>query len=186
MSIEYEIIARRKEGQLFVLDPRARGEGIVRPIFLSEELQQVICDGPWRDQAEETRFAAILRTDLERFITGGRIRVSLLGHGHPTEDMKRLSGTNEVWEIKSERRTERGIRVFGCFAGKDVFIATHWHWRDDLEERAAGKWNKPTNWPREIRRCKYKWRRLFPTYPPHTGNTIDAYISGAEDVTVFD
>ena len=186
MSIEYEIIERWKEKRLFVLRPRAVGARIVRPLLLTEKLKRSICDGPWRDQAEETRFAAILRADLERFITGGVIRVSLLGHGRPIEDMKRLIGTNEIWEIKSERRNEKGIRVFGCFAEKDVFVATHWHWRDDLEERAEGKWNKPTNWPREIRRCKSKWTSLFHQYSPHIGNDIDAYITGAEDVTIFD
>ena len=113
MSIDNEIIARLGEERLFVLKPRAEGESIVRPLLLSKGLKRVIYDGPWSDQSDETRFAAILRTDLERFITGGPIRVSLLGHGRPTEDMKRLGGTKEVWAIKSERRNESGIRVFG-------------------------------------------------------------------------
>ncbi len=53
---------------------------------------------------------------------------------------------------------------------RDVFIATHMAWRDELAEDAVV-------WAQEIRTCKAKWRALFHPYEAHNGGNLSDYLS---------
>lgn len=150
---------------------------VIRQLLMLPSFKREIIDGPWTDEVEEIRLSSILRADLEVFVEGGLLRVSLGGRGYSLEDMKCLENADEVWELKSENK--RGIRVFGRFGQKDVFIATNWQWRN-----ALGKYNSK-EWGRQITKCKRKWKQLFPTHSPHTGGTIDDYLTNADDVTIY-
>ena len=178
MSIrQYEIAARVQSGELYLLRPEARGAETKRVLLLTGTMKMAAVDGPWADKIEENRLAGILRADLERFVLGDVLRVSLGGRELATEDMKRLEDTYEVWEFKS--KAKKGIRVFGRFAGYDVFVATHWQWRRKLCAYGSKQWST------EINKCKTEWANLFQIHAPHTGDNIDVYISDAEDVSLF-
>ena len=166
MSIVYEIAKERQERRLHLLKPKAPGVPVIRQLLMSSSLKREIIDGPWTDEAEEIRLSSILRADLEMFVEGGLLRVSLGGRGHIVEDLKRLENADEVWELKSD--DQRGIRVFGRFGQKNVFIATNWQWRDTL-----GRSNSK------------EWKQLFSTGSPHTGGIIDDYLTNADDVTIY-
>jgi hypothetical protein len=139
-------------------------------IFVSPELYALVA-GPWGDKEIEHR-ANRLRADFDMFITGSVISVgqdpykkkknAYMSSLDPTED--------EVWEIRS-RDPKPGIRVFGRFTERDVFVALNWAHRDKL----GGPQSREFRDERE--RCKAEWRKLFPSYAPHTGATPDDYIS---------
>lgn len=113
-----------------------------------------------------------LRADLDKFTEGQLLSVGQ----HPFKKKKtaylcRLSPPmDEVWEIRS-CDPRPGIRVFGRFCEYDTFLALmHFH-REDL-----GGPDDPA-WPQIVNKCKAEWRKLFPTYDPHTGDTPHDYVS---------
>ena len=178
MSIQrYEIAARVRSGELYLLRPEARGAATNRVLLLTGTMKMAVVDGPWTDKVEENRLAGTLRADLERFVSGDVLRVSLGGRELAAEDMKRLQDTYEVWELKS--KTTKSIRVFGRFAGYDVFVATHWQWRRNLGAYGSDQWGD------EINKCGTEWANMFQIHTPHTGDNINDYISDAEDASLF-
>lgn len=181
MSIKpYELAdAVLNKKSLYVLAPLAKRESPKRVILLSGLMKKDIIDGPWKDKAEEDRLAGTLRADLDRFVSGDLLRASLGGPARASEDMKRLKDTYEVWEFKSDTKKKQGIRVFGRFAGYDLFVATHWQWRDSLDNYGSDKWDK------EINRCRNDWFSIFQNHTPQTGDTIDAYLSDAKDAAIY-
>lgn len=174
MSIGDVVRARIGERRLFLLRPVDPRLTTRRVMLMSEAVRRAAIDGPWQDEAEEFRLSAVLRAELERFVLGGSLWVTLNGAGRPKlEDMKRLRGATEVWEFKGKTRPQ--VRVFGRFAAKDVFVATHWKWRRDLPD------DDPSKWKREFRRCRTTWTNLFHPYPPHTGVDVDDYVGESYD-----
>jgi hypothetical protein len=124
----------------------------------------------------QRRLVIELRADLDDFIGGEPVTVG--GPKHKAAYMKPMArapresgfGGHEVWEIRS-REPEPGIRLFGRFAQRDVFVATDWERRDTLG--ALGS----LIWRREIRRCKHDWTTVFGTRGPHIGANVHDYIS---------
>ena len=178
MSIQrYEIAARVQSGELYLLRPEARGAATNRALLLTGTMKTAAIDGPWADEIEENRLAGTLRADLERFVSGHKWSVSLGGRELATEDMKLLQDAYEGWEFKS--KAKKGIRVFGRFAGHDVFVATNWQWRCKLGAYGSRQWSA------EINKCRREWAHMFQIHVPHTGDNIDAYLSDAEDASLF-
>lgn len=180
MSIQlYEIAERIKSRDLRLLPPMKVGMPIspVRVLLLTKAMWQMLVDGPWPDETHKTRLGAILRADLEDFISGKTLLVSMGGRDLVIEDMKRLQEVHEVWEFKS--KAKRGVRVFGRFAGHDVFVATNWQWRDQLSSYGSDEWAL------EINKCTDTWNSLFSKHAPHTGVDIHAYLSNAEDANLL-
>lgn len=174
MSIGDVVKARVAERRLFLLRPVDPRLPVRRPMLLGEAMQRAVIDGPWQDEEEEIRLGVVLRAELERFVLGEPLWITLNGAGRPKlEDFKRLRGATEVWEFKG--KTPPQVRVFGRFAAKDVFVATHWIWRRDIPD------DDPKEWKREFRRCRTTWTNLFRPYPPHTGVEVDDYVGDSYD-----
>lgn len=170
MSIRGEIASRCDERRLFALEQAIPGSSAVRTMFVSPDLNSLIL-GPWDDKQIAHR-AGRLRANFDMFISGLVISVGQ----HPYK--KKISAymspldppPDEVWEIRS-RDPKPGIRVFGRFSEKDVFVALTWGYREDLHGPKSREW-------RDAREgCKAEWRRLFHPYGPHTGSTPHDYIS---------
>jgi hypothetical protein len=171
MSIRDEIAFRRNEGRLFHVGPTLPSAPVERFLFASPEVYRLVV-GPWRDEAEEYRCGKLL-DDFDRFVEG---RVVTLALGNPYRKprptyLSRLDSSNdEVWEIRS-RDPRPAIRVFGRFAECDTFIALNWEYRSRLGGSGSAEF------AREINKTKSEWRRLFPTYEPHSGATVNEYVS---------
>jgi hypothetical protein len=73
------------------------------------------------------------------------------------------------------RKPHPGIRVFGCFAEKDVFVATNWERRDRLPVVTPPE-NDSEEWKLERHICLSRWRQLSP-YEPFEGKSVHDYIS---------
>jgi hypothetical protein len=149
--------------QLALLRPALPGTPMKRFIFVAAEIL-LLLDGPWESLELEIRWKHV-RADLERFVQGGIIVVGDDGY------MKRLDrAEDEIWEIRCIDPNP-SVRIFGSFAEKDVFMALGYRYRQELEEKGS------TEWAEAIRACKADWRKLFLTYPPHSGSDPHDYIS---------
>lgn len=178
MSIQDVIAMRVQEGRLFCIEPTIDDDPVERHMFVSEEIFQLL-EGPSKGVAMKRR-RGFLRDDLERFIKGDSIRVCLTPFEARWAYMARLDKpSDEVWDIRS-RDPSPGLRVLGRFAMKNVFIAllcaprsvpVDWLLRDPLNDRVS------TEWRTAIRECKVLWQQLFHPYTPHSGSTIDDYVS---------
>lgn len=177
MSNTFEISARLLDGRLTAIEPLS-GRPPIRTLYVSTSVRDAILTGPWANQEIENRLRGDLRADLDSFVTCALMRVSLSAKVFAAEDMKRLTDVYEVWTFKSRNR--RQIRVFGRFAGYDMFFATNWQWRDTL-----GNNKKSPQWKAEIKKCQDEWRSLFSILSPHTGDDINEYLSVAEDVGIY-
>lgn len=170
MSIYDEVIHRVNEKRLFRLLPALPRIGHVRQMFISDEIRGLF-DGPWHIPEWEARCGS-LRADLDRFIEGAVIPVAEKPFKGKTSYLKRLvPDSDEVWEIRS-RDPKPGIRVFGRFARKDVFVALTWAEREPLLGPSSREWR--------IARvaCKTEWRKLFPAYEPiSSGANFHDYLS---------
>ena len=61
---------------------------------------------------------------------------------------------------------DQGIRCFGCFAEKDLFIALTWNYRENI-----------TDFGVEVERCREAWDTLFSPLQPFKGANLDEYLS---------
>lgn len=155
------------EERLFLLSPAI--SRVVRPMFVSQEIRELVL-GPWSDSDWAIR-CGLLRADFDRFITGATISVAAHPYQARSAYIAQLDPPrDEAWEIRS-RDPEPSIRVFGRFALSNWFIALTWSKRADLEGPEARQWRDA------IETCKTEWRKLFPTYDPHTGDNVHDYIS---------
>jgi hypothetical protein len=107
---------------------------------------------------------------LDAFTCGEYITVGTDPHDKdPDAMMARVDPTaEEVFDFRSFD-CRNGIRIFGCFTGTDEFIALTWDFRENLQT--------PQDWGDAVAECMTEWRKLFGELPPHSGDTIDAYIS---------
>lgn len=169
MSIEPEIAKAVAAGKLFNIEPVIPGDPAVRTMVVSADINQLL-EGPWESETLERR-GNRLRANLEAFVKGDIIPVSLTPYEHRNAYMGRLYRPNdEVWDIRS-RDPKPGLRLFGRFALPDVFIALNWVSRRELGDVAALKWDFA------ILECQERWKELFPTNEPIHGDKIHDYIS---------
>lgn len=157
--------------ELFQIHPTMPDENTVRFLYGTKEINRLV-EGPWADEVEEVRCGRLWQ-DFDRFTTGALISVSLdTPYTKPKSTyLARLDpGRDEVWEIRS-RFPKRGIRVFGRFADTDTLVLLNWEYRDKLEGPGSEEFKV------EARKAKAEWRRLFSTYPAHTGTTVHEYVS---------
>ena len=170
-SIEDHIREQDIGGRLVKVVPLIPG-GYRRVLFAEKGLHDEIEAGASAPDATQFRIGQ-LRRDFDRFSIGQLITV---GYGREKSCfLKPLDPEDEqVWEIRS-RDPKPSIRVFGRFACRDVFIATHKALRPNLGDDRI-------EWAREIRRCKAIWRQVFPTFDPHSGDSIGDYLSNVIEV----
>ena len=169
MSLRDAIKDRLNEQRLFVLPPSLAGERVERTMLVNAEVYQAV-SGPWASSGAYRM--GRLRADLDTFTEGKMISIA----NDPLEKPKSAymartdPARDEVWDIRS-RDPRPGLRVLGCFGETDTFIALAWSDRESLGAYGSREWAA------FIRRCKAEWRKLFPTYPPHSGSKISDYVS---------
>jgi hypothetical protein len=174
MSIRDEILARTQETpeRLFFLPPLIRSVGLVREIFISDEVNAV-AHPPWPATALGRRHAQ-MRGYLDAFTEGRRITATDAPYRKPKSTfLARVDPVSDDFFSMRCIDPKPGLRVLGAFAAFDLFVALTWNCRENLP--SDDPLNKP--WRDEIERCKAAWRRLFYTYPPHHGSSLNAYLS---------
>jgi hypothetical protein len=171
MSIAEELRYWVREGRLFPLEPALPSGRILRNLYVSPEINDLV-HGPWTSRDEEYKWGKV-RADFDRFIERKLISLALDNpyKKNKTTYLARLDPLgDEVWEIRS-RDPAPGVRVFGRFAECDKFVAFNWGYRKDL----GGPGSREFRF--EINRAKSEWRKLFPTYEPVSGGSLHDYVS---------
>ncbi len=85
---------------------------------------------------------------------------------------------DEVWDIRSIA-PRPGIRIFGRFAERDVFVGLFWSPRSveiPFSQRLPLGEKDSVEWKNAILECKSEWKKLFPSYQPVHGDEIHKYI----------
>ena len=153
---------------LFRLPPEIGDDEKPSTMLIAERIRDDFF-GPWPDTVEGERLASA-RSLLDAFTCGGYITVGEDPHNKdPEAVMARVDPTaEEVFDFRSFD-CRAGVRIFGCFTDRDEFIALTWDFRENLLT--------PQDWDDAVAECMAEWRKLFGDLPPHSGDTIDAYIS---------
>lgn len=177
MSIRDELLARVTEERLIEARPLLAPPSTPRSVFATPDVFRQL-DPETADDDLSTE-AGRLRRKLDDFVSGKRFTVGC--RKVKDCDIKRLDPAQmEVWEVRET--VDPSIRIFGRFTEKDCLITTNIRSVYDLFSEI---WDKI--WPIwrseirlcEIRLCKARWRGLFHTYLPHSGETINDYLSNA-------
>jgi hypothetical protein len=169
MSILNDIRYWELQGRLALMHPALSSIPITRKIYASTDVSDCVL-GRISDSTMRNR-GSKLRADLDLFIGGGLITVSLTPHKAGAALMGLLHPESDgIWDIRS-RDPNPGLRVLGGFAERDIFIALTWETRKQLGAKDSPEWRTA------IQNCKTNWRNLFPTFDPLTGDDLDDYIS---------
>lgn len=144
--------------------PFNKGLPIKRWLYATPSEAEFI-HGPW-DSFEDEILGRRVQSVVETFMGGRLIIIAEDGY------MKALCPAgDEVWEIRCLEQPM--VRLFGAFAEKNFFVIVGWQFRDDLKLKGSREWAEA------IRACKADWRRLFHTYPRHSGSDASDYLSNA-------
>jgi hypothetical protein len=174
MSIHEDILARISEGRLTVLSELVPTGPEVRRMLLAPAVLDAV-DGPWTTATLSRRLLQT-RALLESFIRGDEMTIRMPPSTTAKTMIALLKPASEnVWAFRA--RLPAGIRVFGRFAARDVFVATNWAMRESL--LAADGKNDPAKWRIEFLTCKNVWNRLFPSYNPLDRTDPHDFISNA-------
>ena len=121
------------EHRLWPLKPEFDSDPIKRVMLLHPELHTLL-----KGSQNELRIGR-LSADLEHFVKGGEVSVSVVPFEHKAAYMGILDPTGEgTWDIRS-RDPSPGIRVFGRFASLDTFVALTWTLRSRSDPRWPSK-----------------------------------------------
>jgi hypothetical protein len=162
MSISAWILELYGQELLFPILPTAPGATVRRAMFATREVRDLL-QSPEGDSEWEQRVAS-LQADLERFVVDRTIDPKYLFLLSPRRDA--------AWEIRSVRPSP-SIRVLGHFAHKDIFVATTFAKREDLNGWQSEEWKAIK------RRSAAIWRRLFQQYQPRKETRVQDLVSGA-------
>jgi len=104
---------------------------------------------------------------MARWTSGGLVYSS----GKKGGFLKRLDQPPpEIWEIRVTEPDAQG-RLFGRFAGPDVFILTKMYTRGLLGDKGG------SNWQTAITNTVEQWDALFPEILPFSASTIHQYVT---------
>lgn len=146
--------------ELYPVEPLLDGDGVVRHMLVSKEIWELIEHPPskWRVRC------ARIRADLERFVTGDNLKVCRVPY---KADMAYLGlldpATSGIWDVRCVDPAP-AVRMLGCFADKDVFVAlipasrsvpTDLLFRGPLHDGQSVQWNNV------ITECDTTWWTLF-------------------------
>lgn len=161
-------------GLLTHLQPLLGGP-VVRELYVYRDVMQAI-SGPWRDDDDRVA-CSFLRRELDRFVEGQVVSLALqpfrkradaaVAILHPPQE--------RVFDFRV-REPYPGVRVFGCFADRDLFVATNWERRDLLPSVTPPN-DDADEWKMERQICLTRSRQVASPYDPYEGNTVNDYIS---------
>lgn len=176
MSISAQVQALVRAKRLHYVEPRDASLEVRRVMVVSDEVQKLL-DRPWSTDGLARR-ANRLRADLEMFVRGQVVAVSMTPYRHKTAYMGILDPLERgFWDIRS-RDPQPGLRVLGHFADVDLFVALIWHPRSvEVDGRPALGNARGLNWEIAKLQCEEMWQELFPSHRPRTGERISDLIS---------
>lgn len=120
MPILDEIGLLVNDGRLIRLKQTYPGLAEKRAVYLTADLLSLL-EGPWSNVGWERRWYRA-RQFLDDFIDGKRLTLRSAPRKKSSCDMSLLDPeADEIWELRC-RDPKPGIRIFGSFAERDVFM----------------------------------------------------------------
>ena len=174
MSISEELESAVADGRLIRFELEFDSDERKRSILLHPRVWSEIY-GNHPDFRE--RFGR-LRADLEMFVRGQHIRMSMTPYQHKKAYMGLLAPPEEgVFEIRS-RDPKPGLRLLGKFPCTDVFVALEWAPRSvKWKDRPPLGDGKSLEYQMAIIETHQRWANSLPNLSPVTGENIHDYIS---------
>jgi len=165
-------------GGLFDLPPYP-GDRRDRTVLISASINALVV-GPWSTEVMGDRCAR-LTAGLQGIVRGNLLKVCMEPFAAREAQLGRLDPIGDsVFDFRS--REKPGLRVFGRFAEKNVFIAlicaprsVHVSWLDRFP--LGDRYTK--HWRRAHRDCVEQWTMLFPKHDPVRGDNLNDYLSRA-------
>lgn len=173
MSIHGLIREWKIDGQLSPVQRIMESGPRIRCVLATDEVQKVL-SGPWETKEREDRFNRV-KAIIDLFISGEVLAIREPPSKSARAQMAFLEPiSNAVWAFRTpqpraKRDRQRGVRVFGMFADRDLFIAFSAEFRENLEPEGE--------FLREIEHCKREWRKFFTPYSAYLGDRADDYLS---------
>lgn len=178
MSIDDQIRGAVSAGKLYYLEME-EGDPERRAMLLHIDIRDLLACRP--DNLRKERKIGRLRADLQMFVKGELISMCFEPFQHKkTSYMGRYDPVEEsTWAIRS-RDPNPGMRIFGRFAKKNVFIALNYEFRS-----VQPKWSnkKPLGDKHSLEHqlamieTKERWKHLFNGIEPVKGEDCHDYIS---------
>lgn len=172
MSIHVAINQHLRSGRLQRILPIVE-EPAYRFFHAVPEVVQLLTEAPSGDAAWDARRMSA-RADIDWFVGGHRIDVRMRTKNVNARLALLKPASDGVWEFRV-RAPKPGIRIFGGFADRDVFVACSWSKKEELLSD-DGSENDLLYGP-SLNRCKTEWIGLFAPLTRMTGGTIHDYIS---------
>jgi hypothetical protein len=141
-----------------------------RTLWASEEVFYEV-QPPFGENYSEQR-RAYFRDALDAFTNHYRINVAENPFNKASDAMlARVDPVRaEFWDIRAIDPPQ-GIRCFGAFADHNVFVALTWDYRENI-----------TDFGDAVAACVSLWSDLFGPISPHSGDSLDAYLSNYKSV----
>lgn len=168
MLDEWEADGTLSEVQRFVPRPRPR-----RRVMATKDVLQAL-SGPWTSKRAEERYRTV-KAVIDLFIDGMEMSVRIPPSKSAKAQLALLEAPEaRVWQFRTRpdklhNGFRYGVRVFGMFARKDLFVAMSTAFKEDLFDDA--------DYPNHIAFCRREWNGLFAAYDPDLGVPPDAYLS---------
>lgn len=136
----------------YVPTTAAFGSAVPRSLWMTKSVQEWCCPSLGHPDVRVGEDAVdALRAVLNDFVHRRDLELGL--------DIKQLDPRERrVWEFRSYIGTPQ-LRVLGCFALPNTFVATATRVRDDLEPKRGPKWT------RAINEAAYTFDKLIEDYP---------------------
>lgn len=134
-----------------------------RHIFMSEDVETMIARS-WEDSDDAELFAGA-RVALESFVRNNWMRFRWDPDEAAPANLARVKPVSLYVIDFRTKGPDGGIRIFGCFAQKDQFVALMWEYR------------KHVDWDLDPPDCVKMWTELFHSPPPNLGNAPNDYLS---------
>ena len=172
MSIRVDIDRLCRGGKLVHVLPIEQWRSVERDVFASNEVWEFLQGNDPDPKFQAVGLRAYRR--LETFITGKPI---VFGMDPLNKRSTSLIARNDevVWGVVDVRINDPqpAVRIFGCFAEKDVLVLLLWRSRKFLQDKGFAS---------SIRRGQSEWAALFPQYSPFVSENPHDYISGIFDL----
>jgi hypothetical protein len=172
MSISRSILGRLLDtGRLHERPSNFTGYETVRTVYAVPDIIGVT-SGPFGESLRDERLAEFAQA-LDAFSEGGRFSVAQDPRSKPGHAMlARIEPASaEFWCIRVTAPEETpGIRAFGAFVEKDVFVILAWHYREEM------------SFDEDVTLVRKAWRELFGDATPHGGKSLDQYVTNYWEV----
>jgi hypothetical protein len=165
MSIRDAIAEAVQKGDLYHLPTFAISPAPTRAVFVTSEVMDFVVRALPRELAYASSNARLM---LDSFSVGDRFAVSIDPHNkrHVCQLSRNSPKSEGVWQFRI-RDPKPQLRIFGCFAEKDTFVALSVALREDLTG----------NFGLAVVENSAIWGDIFRYHQPLTGDELDAYLS---------